>query len=200
MESQEEECNCKIGRITTEYDLSDVNRRLVDGWQAGRSIRLLTEEFNKNIIETALRTQNVDQSEWNRTLIYEAVHTDELNKTEAIEVRRELERSGVDVEQLSADMVSHQTVYRHLTNCLKVSKNDEKTPEERREKARDTVYALQQRMELVTESTIESLQSADVTDLGDVEILVDLQVVCNDCGQSMDFETAIQNGCRCSSS
>jgi hypothetical protein len=96
--------------------------------------------------------------------------------------------------------VSHQTVYRHLINCLKVSKDDEKTSDERREKARDTVYALQQRMELVTESTIDSLRSADITDIGDIEVLVDLQVMCSDCGQSMDFETAVQDGCRCGSS
>lgn len=200
MGSQEEGCGCKIGRIMTEYGLSDVDTRLVDGWQTGTSVRRLTEELNKDVIESALTAANVGQVEWSRTPVFEALHTNELSNTEEIEIQRELERAGVDVEQLSADLVSHQTVYRHLTKCLDASKDDEKTPTERREKARDTVYALQQRMELVTESTLESLQSADVTDLGDIEVLVGLQVVCSACGQSIDFETAIQDGCRCDSS
>lgn len=79
------------------------------------------------------------------------------------------------------------------------AKEEEKTPDERRETARKTVYALQQRTELVTESTIETLQSAGITDLGDIEILVDFQVVCDNCGRSMDLETAISDGCDCDS-
>lgn len=197
MERYEDECQCKIGRNTAKYGLSNVNARLADEWQTGRSVRRLTKEFNKDMIESALATANINRTEWSRTPVFEALHTDELSKTEEIEIRRELKRAGVDVEQLSTDLVSHQTVYRHLTKCLGVSTDDETTPAERREKAQNTVYALQQRTELVTESTIESLRSANVTDLGDTEVLVDIQVVCNNCGRSMDFETAIRHGCHC---
>lgn len=197
MVSQEGGCGCKVGRVTGEYDLSDVDERLVNDWQSGTSVRHLTEELNKNIIESAMIAANIGQVNQDRDAVHDALQTDRLTQTETIEIQRELERAGVDVEQLSTNLVSHQTVYRHITNCLEASKGDERTPEERREKARDTVYALQQRMELVTESTIESLRSADVTELGDIEVLVDFQVVCNDCGQSMDFETAIKGGCRC---
>lgn len=59
------------------------------------------------------------------------------------------------------------------------------------------MYALQQRTELVTESTIETLQSAGVTEMGEIEVFVDLQVVCDECRRSMDFETAISTGCDC---
>ncbi|WP_435181332.1 rod-determining factor RdfA [Halorussus sp. AFM4] len=199
MGSHEDGCGCKIARVTGGYDLPDVDTWLVDEWQTGTSVRRLTEALNKDIIESALIAANVEQVDRNRDAVYEALHTDELSNTETIEIQRELERAGVDVEQLSADLVSHQTVYRHLTNCLDASKDDEKTPEERRKTARDTVYALQQRTELVTESTVESLRSADITNLGDTEVLVDIQVVCSDCGRSLDFETAIQEGCRCDS-
>ena len=88
-------------------------------------------------------------------------------------------------------------MYRHLTQCLDASKGDDRTPDERRETAKDTVYALQQRTEIVTESTVEALQSAGITDLGEIEVLVDLTVVCSDCGRSMDFESAVDDGCDC---
>lgn len=197
MTEQEDGCGCKVGRVAAEYELSDVDARLVEGWQGGTSVRRLTEELNERVVAAALDAANVGRAEWRGTPVYEALHTDELTDAEEIEIRRELDRAGVDVEKLSSDLVSHQTVYRHLTGCLDASKDDERTPEERRETARDTVYALRQRTELVTESTLETLRSAGVAELGDVEVLVDLRVVCGDCGRSMDFERAITDGCDC---
>lgn len=197
MTNQQNGCDCKVGRVVAEYELSDVGPRLVDEWQAGTSVRRLEEQLNRRIVESELTATNVDYAEWPGSSVYEALHTDELSEDERIRIRRTLDRAGVDVEELSSDLVSHQTVYRHLTGCLGASKDNERTPEERREDARNTVYALQRRMEAVTESTLETLASADATDFGDVEVLVDLQVVCGDCGRSMDFDTAISNGCEC---
>ena len=197
MTSQGAGCGCKIGRVTAEYEVSNVDARLVERWQSGTSVRRLTEELNKDVVESELDAANVGNVEWSRSPVYEALHTDELSDAEEIEIRRELDRAGVDVEQLSSDLFSHQTVYRHLTQCLDASKDDDRTPDERRETAKDTVHALQQRTEIVSESTIEALQSAGIADLGAVEVLVDLTVVCSDCGRSMDFESAVDDGCDC---
>lgn len=197
MTDETDGCSCKVGRLAAEYDLTNTDTHLVEEWHDGKSVRALTEELNKDVIRTEMNAANVGQIEWSKTPVYEAIKTDSLNESDEIEIRRELERAGIDVGELSSNLVSHQTVYRHLTNCLDVSKTKDQTPEERRRKARDTVYALQQRTELVTKSTVENLRSADVTEVGDVDVLVDLQIVCSDCGRSMDFEEAITDGCRC---
>lgn len=197
MPSQNDGCGCKVGRVTREYGMPNADSRLVDEWQRGTSVRQLARELNEDLIESRLAGASLSNVEWSLSPVYEALHTDELSEAETIEIRRELDRAGVAVEQLSSDLVSHQTVYRHLTGCLDATRSDDRTPDERRESARDTVYALQQRTELVTESTIETLLSAGVADLGDPEVVVDLQVVCGDCGRSMDFETAITDGCDC---
>lgn len=200
MINKSDECGCKIGRVTTKYGLPKADSRLVEDWHRGMSVRSLTDELNKDLVASELNAANVGHVKWSKTPVYEALHTDGVSDAEAIEIKRELERAGVEIEQLSADMVSHQTVYRHLTECLDASKDNDPSLEERREKARDTVYALQQRTEAVTKSTIKTLQSADATYLGDVKVLANLQVVCGDCERSMDFETAISEGCDCSSS
>lgn len=197
MTTQQDGCDCKVGHVVAKNELSDVGSRLVDEWQVGTSVRRLEEKLNRKIIESELTATNVDYAEWCGSPVYEVLHTDELSEDERIQIRRTLDRAGVDIEDLSSNLVSHQTVYRHLTRCLRASKDDNRTPEERRDNARNTVYALQRRMEAVTESTIETLTSADATDLGDVEVLVDLQIVCGDCSRLMDFETAISNGCEC---
>jgi hypothetical protein len=138
--------------------------------------------------------------EWSHTPVYEPLHTDEPAEPDAIEIRRELERTGIEMNELAADFISHQTPYRRFTNCLGGSKSNEESPEDRRKEARDRVYALQRRTELVTESTVESLQSVGVTDLGDPDVLVDIQLVCRDCGQSMDLDSVLTDGCECPSS
>lgn len=200
MPRQKVKCGCKVGRVTTEYEIPNVDTNLVDSWGSGTSIRRLTEELNKEIIASELNAANVGNVEWSRTPVYEMLHKDELSEAEEIEIRRELERAGIDIEQIASDSVSHQTVYRHLTQCLDASKDDDQTPDERREQARNTVHALQQRTELVTESTLETLQSTGIADLGEIEVLVDLQIVCSECGTSMDFETALREGCNCDTS
>lgn len=197
MSDEADRCGCKIGRVTRDYGIPNVDSRLVSEWQNGTSVRQLTEDLNRDVIESELNAANVSQVEWSRTPVYEALQTEDLSEAEEIEIRRELDRAGLDVEQLASDLVSHQTVYRHLTRCLNVSRSDDRTPDDRRENAKDTVHALQRRTEIVTRSTIDALRSAGVTDLGEVDVLVDVQVVCSDCDRSMDFDTAIGEGCNC---
>ena len=192
-------CGCKVGRVSSTYGLDTVDERLAEEWHGGTSVRNLTETFNRELIETQLTNGPGTKSEWAHAPVYEAIQTDELDEPDAIEIRRELERAGVDVDSLSSDLVSHQTVYRHLTNCLSATGPDEKTTEERRQQAKDRIYALQQRTTLVTESTIESLQKAGATDIGDPDVLVDVRIVCRDCGRSMDLEQVLTDGCDCSS-
>lgn len=195
--AETETCGCKVGRVTAEYDRSDVDEWLVAEWRNGTSVRRLTEELNEDLVAAGLAAADVSRLEWSRTPVYEALHTDDLAEAESIEIRRELERAGVDADELAGDLVSHQTVYRHLTNCLSASKPAEKSETELREQARDRIYALQQRTSLVTESTLESLQNNGVTGVGDPEVLVDVRIVCRDCGRSMDLEQVLTEGCPC---
>lgn len=197
MANRDDGCGCKVERIASEYELEDVDSWLTAEWQDEVSVRQLATELNKDIIEVELSTANVSQVKWSRERVHKALRTDELSNAEEIEVQNELDRDGIDVERLSSDLVSHQTVYRHLTQCLGVSKSKRTDPEKRREQAKDTVFALQRRTESVTETTVETLQSAGVTHLGDVEVLTDIRVVCNDCDHVMGFETAIDEGCHC---
>lgn len=197
--ADEPDC-CKVGRVAAEYDLGDQVDELADEWQADSGVRPLAERFNRTVIEATLDRANTGRAEWSRAPVYEALATDEMSESAVIEIRRELERGGIDVDELSSSLISHQTLYRHFRNCLDVSKDTTKSPAERRESARDTVYSLQERAQQVTASTIDHLRTAGVAAVGDVDVVVDVRVVCRDCGRSMDFETAITGGCDCGTS
>lgn len=94
MSQQEDGCRCKLGRVTTEYGFSDIDSRLTEEWRSGTSVRRLTDELNKDIIESELADTNVSQVEWSRTSVFEALHTDELSKAEETEIRRNLSVRG----------------------------------------------------------------------------------------------------------
>lgn len=188
---------CKVGRLSHKYGIADMNDRLRAKRREGRSVRKLAKDFNKELVTNTLISADVRQARWDHTLIYEALHTDERSEPEEIEIKRELERSGIDVDELSSDFVSHQTMYRHVGECLEVSPEDTRTPEDRRSKVKETVFALQQRTELVTESHLESLKSAGATDLEEFDVVLDLHVVCATCQNPMSLETAITDGCSC---
>ena len=84
------DCNCKVGGVTTEYGLSNVDTRPVEEWQSGTSVRRLTETLNEDVIESELTAANLSNVEWSRSPVYDALHTDELSEAEEIEIRREL--------------------------------------------------------------------------------------------------------------
>jgi hypothetical protein len=192
------DCTCKVGRVTDQYELDGVDEWLVADWQSGTSVRDLTTAFNEDLVESHLASADVSLLEWDPGRVLDALGGDD-GDSETIEGRRALERAGVDVEALEADLVSHQTIYRHLTNCLDASVDADLDADERRENARETVFALQRRTELVTNSRLDGLQAAGVTELGDPDAIVDVQVVCRDCGQSMPFERALTTPCHCHS-
>lgn len=191
------DCTCKVGRLTDSHGLEEIDDWLVADWQSGTSVRDLTAAFNEELVESHLANADVSLLDWDPTRVIEALDANSDTDAEGIEAQRALERAGFDPDALESDRVSHQTIYRHLTDCLDASVDAELDDDERLENTRETVFALQRRTELVTNSRLESLDAAGVTDLGDPEAIVDIQVVCRDCGESMAFDSALAESCNC---
>jgi hypothetical protein len=184
---------CKVGRVVEEYDIGGIDAELVDRWLAGSSVRALTESFNTAVIDRALDESRTGQPRWSRRPIYDLFTTKDPNESNEIEMRRTLERDGIDVERLESSMVSHQTLYRHFTACLGRSKQTERSRADRRRSARETIFSLQERLRQVTETTINGLNHESE----EWDALVDLRILCDACGSSMDVETALSDGCDC---
>jgi len=95
------------------------------------------------------------------------------------------------------DFVSHQTIYRYLKDHREVEQ-PEQTPEERKEKAIETIKRLRGRTTAVSEQTVEKLKRNDVVSVGAFSVLNDLQVLCEECGRSDDIASFLeQGGCTC---
>jgi hypothetical protein len=112
------------------------------------------------------------------------------------EVRRQLEREGLDLDEVESDFVSHQAVHTYLRDHRGAELETE--DQSRVEKEAQTIRRLQGRVSVVTESGLSRLSSAGDVTIGDFDVLTDVQVYCGDCGSQYEAVELIERGgCDC---
>lgn len=96
------------------------------------------------------------------------------------QARRRLERARVNVDQLETEFVSRQAIHTSLTKVREVSyTTDESDPVE----TEDTnSRRLKRRMTTMTNGKLAHLRDAAHITLGEFELLLDMRVLCEDCG------------------
>ncbi len=179
-----EQCGCKVGKTIHRYELSDLETKLVTYWTSDgddqRSTRQLASLLNRRVLESALTSAGVLLKEGEVENTYRLLTDDDVSSGERVQVRNELERDGVDIEQVESDFVSHQTVYNHLTTCLE-AQLETPTDQERLEKSADKLGALQNRTSAVTRDTIATLERNGIVDIGTFTVDLSLTVTCEEC-------------------
>lgn len=119
-------CNCKVGTLIEKYEMGEMNRELADEWGGKQdnspSIRVLTERFNRRILRTEMTAAGMDLIEGRVKNFYRLLTDEEVLDAMALQARTSLEEEGVEIDILTNRFVSHQTMYRHLRDCLEVKK------------------------------------------------------------------------------
>lgn len=191
----------KVERVVDEYELEDLKDELARRWTAEsgerQSLRELADFFNKRVIERALERAGIETLDGNVANIYRLLTDDDVSAGQRTETRSRLERQGLDVSSLEADFVSHQAIHTYLTdrrNLLLPSRSDE----ERLENSLETLRKLRGRLESVATNDLDRLAETGALDVGDISVLLSLDVVCNDCGERYDIEALLDaGGCGC---
>lgn len=189
----------KVGRVVAEYGLDGLGDELERRWTAPdderESLRALAERVNRRILEAAMRDAGRTPTPAEVEAAYEALAGDDADAAARTRQRRGLERDGVDVDRLLDDFVTHQAVHTYLTEVRDASYEDEPTTVE---SERQTIARLRNRTAAVTESTLERLVASDRLADRDYEPLVDVGVLCRDCGRVTDVEALLEDGgCNC---
>lgn len=197
----ERACGCKVGRIVDSRLTEDVHETLRNRWvgdgEDSQSVRELADYFNKLVLNQRLQEADVDTLDGEVDNMYRLVSGD-TSKGMETQVYRKLERNGIDVEALKDDFVSHQTIYRHLKNCLDAERDGSLTPEERVERERERIGRLQNKSEAVSEEALDRLRRNDIITLGTFDVIVNFRVACEDCGTHRELTDVIRNGgCNC---
>lgn len=193
----------KVARLIAEYDLDGMGDRLEARWTgAGRartSLRDLADEFNEELLRTAMRRADGSPTERVVERTYETLTEADASEGRKAEVRNELARNGVDVDALREDFVSHQSIHTYLTEVRgAVPPSDDADP------VGTDVEAIQRllgRTQTVAEGTLERHRSADRVTVGDFDVFLDLRVLCHDCGVDREVVTLLDDGgCACAES
>lgn len=194
-------CGCKIGRISTRYELSELDTTLIEYWTGEASEQYSTRELatyvNQRVLEAALETADVPVKDGEVENTYRLLTDDDVSSGTRVQTRNELQRDGVPIEQVESDFTSHQTVYNHLTDCLETSL-EEPSDEDRLDRSSDKLGALQNRTSAVTTSTVEQLERNDILEIGDFNVVVSVTVTCEDCLQEYTVRELLERGtCQC---
>lgn len=129
--------------------------------------------------------------------IYRLLTDDDVSSGMRTDARRRLDRNGVDVESLESDFVSYQAIRTYLKDVRNAEYDDSPDPD-RVEKVAESVRRLRSRTTTVAEGNLDQLRNADELTLGESRVLVDINVLCEDCGNQYSYDELLERGgCDC---
>jgi hypothetical protein len=197
----EMDCQCKVGRGVEAFGLEGVHDELVRRWcgegRERQSLRELAKQFNRRLLRSAVESADEAPLSGEVSNLYRLLTADDVSSGVRTQTRRRLETAGVPVDDVESAFVSHQTVHTHLTDCLGVSRETAPDdPDARRRADRDRIRALQSRTEAVTTDALERLRESDALALAEFDVLVDVTVLCDECGRQHDVGALLDRaGC-----
>lgn len=190
----------KVSRIAEKHELTDVGDTLAELWMQEDdpvSLRDLATYFNERVLQAAIEDVEMNPLEGEVENTYRLLTDDDVSRGVETETRKELERNGIDVEQLESDFVTYQAVRTYLKEGRGLE-HEEETDAERIEKVRRSITRLENRTIAVTEEKLSQLNRTGRIELGEFQVLLDVQVFCEDCGTQFTVgELLDQDGCQC---
>lgn len=191
---------CKVGRLIAVHDLEDMGEYLERRWTGDgaeqASLRTLADEFNRQLLRVALANAGRNPVEQDVETTYEVLTDDDVSEGSRTQKRLELSRDGVDVDALLEEFVSHQAVHTYLRRYRGAKR--ERSPADQIDSDVQTLRRLQSRAGSVTRDAVERSANTDRIDVGDFDVLVDVRVLCEDCGADYEaVELLKRGGCDC---
>ena len=197
----ETDSNSKVVAVIRRRNLTGLGDELVERWVGETtermSLRELAEYFNRELLAQTLRDASVTTLDGESANIYRLLTDDDVSSGAAVQATNRLEQHGIDVDRLVADFVSRQAIHTYLTGYRDVSYSSPDVDPVETETT--NVQRLKRRMTTIVESKVERLRSTDRITLGEFNLLVDMRVLCEDCGaQYQVSELFERGGCECS--
>jgi hypothetical protein len=190
----------KVGRLIDRYGTAGLGQELEDRW-LGRgyeeqSLRSLADWFNRRLLGRRLAEAGHDPIDGEVSNLYRLRSEDDITAWSRVDAEATLEEYGVDTETVRREFVSHQAVHTYLTEFRAASK--ERSATDRGENVRGTIQRLRSRLVAVAENSLDNLRTAGDLTIGEFTVLLEVQVLCEDCGASYPITDRIRRGqCEC---
>ena len=191
----------KVARLISEYGLDGLGDELEVRWTGDgverTSLRDLADYFNERLLEQALIDAGMSALESDVSSTYENLTDDDVSTGVRTDTRNRLEQNGVDVDALESEFVSYQAIRSYLTE-YRDAEYRRLSDEEKVEKDLQSIQRLMTRTLSVTEERIEKLRETGRIDVDEFEVLLDVQVLCQNCGEQYSISEFLeQRGCEC---
>ncbi|MCG1003271.1 MULTISPECIES: rod-determining factor RdfA [Halobacterium] len=190
----------KVARLVDEYGLDGVGAELEARWTATGddhwSLRDLATHFNRELVRERLYEAGIHPSESEVGDVVRSLTGGGTGAAEQTQLRRRLEREGVDVDALGDDVVTYQAVRSYLKDYR--GAEYERDTGDRLETVADAVQKLRGRLVSVTETKLDQLRSTSRLTLGEFRVMVDVRILCTECDSQYSVsELLTAGGCDC---
>ena len=195
---------CKVGRVLNEYSLADAesegafNEEVLARWCGRRDfpetgVRPLADWFNKRVMKTVYRSNGRKTLDAHVDADYNALSSeDPLSRGSIVD---DLNADGIDASALESAFVSAPTMYRHLTECLKGSKQT--TPSNGDWARRKVDYAQSLASEEIEQALTHFGRTGRVPKAECADLDIAIRLSCPECGTSVRIERALNRGYVC---
>ena len=189
----------KVARLIKEHGLEGLGADMEARWTAEEdrmSLRALAAYFNQEVLRTRLEAAGITMLDGELENIYRLLTDDDVSAAERTQVRRRLQRDGLDVDAVEDHFVTYQAIRTYLTEYRDAEYvRDNRDPIEREV---ENVERLRGRVETVTSGKLEQLRERGDLSLGSFRTVVDVKVVCEDCHSQYDVLDLLERGgCDC---
>lgn len=190
----------KVRRLIEERGLEGVGDRLERRWTAHgderMSLRDLAKEFNLELLRTVMVEAGMQPLDGDVENLHRLLTAEEVSSADRTRAERRLDREGVDVDRLRSEFVTYQAVRTYLKEHRGASYADDRG--DPTESMKQHVQRLRGRVRSVTDSKLGQLRTNGEVDVGSFRTLVEVNVLCEDCGTQYDIETLLdRGGCDC---
>ncbi|GAB7013290.1 rod-determining factor RdfA [Halolamina salina] len=190
----------KVVKLIEAHGLDGIGDRLERLWTASgderRSLRDLADEFNRELLRSTMAEAGMQPLDGEVDNTYRLLTDEEVGGGDRTRTERRLRREGVDVDSLREEFVTYQAIRTYLKGHRGASYDAESV--DRAESEKKHIQRLRGRARTVTESKLEQLRDTDEIELGSFRTLVEVNVLCEDCGAQYDAEALLdRGGCDC---
>jgi len=201
MSADSAEPRSKVARLIEAYDLAPIGADLAAAWlgeaDERQSLRDLADRFNRALLLSAIRDTNMDVVDGEAQNYYRLLTDGDVSAGRRVEAENRLDAAGVDVDALREDFVTYQAIRHYLTEVRGAS-YERDAARDGVERERSVIDRLQSRVEHVVRDTVDRLASAGRLTVGDYRVLVNVDVLCQDCGGQYTVGALLDRGhCDC---
>lgn len=194
------ETRLKVARLIAEYGLDGIGAELERHWTSDgddrMSLRDLDDYFNQQLLETAMTDAGMNPLAGEVENTYRLLQGDGSSGDQS-RTRRQLEREGIETDTLQRDFVSYQAIRTYLKDHREVTQSPD--DRDRIDVESNHIQRLRGRTATVTTGKLEQLENGAHLDLGEFRVLVEINVICEDCGSKYTVEELLERGgCDCS--